>query len=412
MLRRHFLGTMPALAISLPRTVRLGVIGTGNRGTSLLETAVLIDGVSVAAVADVKPEAAAKALAALEKRKMARPKLFANGPEAWRQLLDAGDVDAVLIASPEPLHAPMAVEALRAGKAVLSEVAAATTLEDCWKLVDTVEQTRGFYMLAENCCFYRSNLAVGAMVRAGLFGEITSADCAYIHSVPGLGFTPSGELTWRGQLSRDTANWYPTHSVGPVAQWLGIERGDRFTRIHTLASPSRALPDFAREKFPATAAANRTRYFGDTIVSLMETAQGKLIELKLDTASRRPTISTTHYFLQGVKGAYRDSEGQKSIYLAGAEEKWQDFAAYEARHADRLWKEHGAEAAQSGHGGADLITLFAFFSAVAEKRPSPIDVYDAVAWSSIIPLSTMGVKAKGAAQEFPDFSRGKWQERR
>lgn len=411
MLRRQFLASMPALAISLPRTVRLGVIGTGNRGSSLLETAVAIDGVSVSAIADVKPESTAKALAFLDKKRMPKPKVFADGPEAWRRLLDLGDVDAVLIASPEPLHAPMAVEALQKGKAVLSEVAAATTIEDCWKLVDTVEKTRGFYMLAENCCYYRSNLAVGAMVKSGVFGEITSADCAYIHSVPALGFTPAGDLTWRGQLSRDAANWYPTHSVGPVAQWLGIERGDRFARIHTLASPSRALPDFARQKYPAGSEANRTKYLGDTIVSLIETANGKLIELKLDTISRRPTISTTHYFLQGVKGAYRDSEGQKSIYLEGGAEKWQEFGAYETQHEDALWREHGKEAAQSGHGGADLITLYAFFRAVAEKRPSPIDVYDAVAWSSIIPLSTLGVKAKGAAQEFPDFSRGKWRAR-
>lgn len=385
MLRRRFLA---ALLASPP--IRLGIIGAGNRGTSLGATILDIPNVEITAICDIDAEKPARLIDRIATRGSAKPSV----QDDHRRLLDRIDVDAVLIATPEQTHARIAIDALNSGKAVLSEVAAAVTVEECWQLIEAVERTRGFYMMAENCCYYRSNLAVGAMVAAGLFGELTYADCAYLHSLPNLGYTKPGQPTWRGRLMNDTANWYPTHAIGPVAQWLGIGQKDRFQTIITLASPASRI-------------AGVIPYLGDANISLIQTVNGKLIELRLDTVSARPTVSTTHYLLQGVKGAYRDAEGQKQIWLEGThkENTWGEWQPYEDKFEPAIWRREKVQAKASGHGGADWFTLRAFFEALAAKQPSPIDVYSSVEWSSIIALSTLSVKSKNQPQPFPNFRR-------
>jgi len=381
MQRRTFL----AAFLATP-PLRLGIIGTGNRGTSLGATALDIPNTTITALCDIDPTKPAR----LASKTTPSPYITTD----HRQLLDRSDVDAVLIATPEQTHARIAIDALNRGKAVLSEVAAAVTIEECWQLIGAVERTRGFYMMAENCCYYRSNLAIRAMIAANVFGELTYADCAYLHSLPNLGYTKPGSPTWRGELMRDTVNWYPTHAIGPVAQWLDIRKSDRFATITTMQSPAARI----RGIIP---------YQGDANISLIQTEKGKLIELRLDTVSARPTLSTTHYTLQGTKGVYRDSEGQKTIWLEHThkENTWADFAPYEDKYEAPTWRNEKKQALNSGHGGADWFTLRAFVEAVLNKQPSPIDVYDSVEWSSIIALSTLSVKSKNQPQPFPNFRR-------
>lgn len=381
MQRRTFL----AAFLATP-PLRLGIIGTGNRGTSLGATALDIPNTTITALCDIDPTKPAR----LASKTTPSPYITTD----HRQLLDRSDVDAVLIATPEQTHARIAIDALNRGKAVLSEVAVAVTIEECWQLIEAVERTRGFYMMAENCCYYRSNLAIRAMIAAGLFGELTYADCAYLHSLPNLGYTKPGSPTWRGELMRDTVNWYPTHAIGPVAQWLDIGKSDRFATITTMQSPAARI----RGIIP---------YQGDANISLIQTEKGKLIELRLDTVSVRPTLSTTHYTLQGTKGVYRDSEGQKTIWLEHThkENTWADFAPYEDKYEAPIWRSEKKQALNSGHGGADWFTLRAFVEAVINKQTSPIDVYDSVEWSSIIALSTLSVKSKNQPQPFPNFRR-------
>lgn len=383
MLRRHLLA---GWLVDPP--LRLGIIGTGNRGTSLGAVAAQLPGVDVTALCDIQLSQTAR----LASRLPRPPKTYAEP----QRLLDEAPVDAVLIASPEQTHAALSIAALHAGKAVLCEVAAAVTLDECWQLIEAVRQTRGFYMMAENCCYYRSNLAVLAMARAGLFGDITYADCAYLHSLPHYAFAPDQSLTWRGELMSDYANWYPTHAIGPVAQWLGLNGDNRFATLTALGAPPRRMNSLSPHRF-----------LTDATLALIETTAGQVIELRLDTASARPTVSTTHYLLQGTRGAYRDHEGQQSLWLDGVhrENAWGDFAPYQQRYDDPRWLAEAKQAAATGHGGADWFTLRAFVEAVRKKQPSPIDVYDSVEWSSLIPLTTASVRARGVRQDFPNFRR-------
>jgi predicted dehydrogenase len=384
MQRRTFLAGLLA-----PPPLRLGVIGTGNRGTSLALLTASMPDVEITAICDIQAAQTDRLLSRLPRP----PRVFSK----HQALLDFAALDAVLIATPEQTHARIAIDTLNAGKAVLSEVAAAVTIEECWQLVEAVERTRGFYMMAENCCYYRSNLAVLAMARAGLFGDLTYAECSYLHSLPHYAFQPQGGLSWRGELMRDYANWYPTHAIGPVAHWLGLGKSHRLASLTARTAPPLRM-NSQREG---------QRFLADASTALIETTQGKLITLRLDTVSARPTVSTTHYLLQGTRGAFRDAEGQRSIWIEGVhrDSAWGDWEPYERRYDDPRWQANADRAKASGHGGADWFTIRAFVEALQLRQPSPINVYDSVEWSSLIALTTQSARAQGSPVLIPDFRR-------
>ena len=213
------------------KPIKLAVVG-GHRGASFEHAlAILQERIELAAICDLSE----KVLDAWREKHPGLPTFT-----SYETMLDQADCDAVFICTPLGLHAGQAVQAMQAGKHVLSEVVAADTLDDCWRLVETVEQTGRTYMLAENYCYMRSNMMVNNMARQGVFGETVYAEGAYIHDCCALLFDEKDGLTWRGKMRQGpNRNTYPTHSLGPVAQWMGINRsvgdgtgGDRLVDRH------------------------------------------------------------------------------------------------------------------------------------------------------------------------------------
>ncbi len=387
------------------RDIRIGVIGTGNRGQYLTRVLMGHRGVRFPAVCDIVSEKAEHTAGFIKKQLGKAVETYTKGPKDYLRMLERDDLDAVLVATPMQLHAENSVAAMKAGKHVLSEVAAACTLEECWDLVRAVEQTGLTYMMAENCCYYRQVMLLLNMVEQGLLGECTYAECGYVHDCRWLSFKPDGSLTWRGRLHTDmVGNLYPTHAIGPVAWWMGINKTDRFKTITAMSSPPRGHAAYARRKFGKDHPATKIEWKnGDATNALIKTEKGYLIEIKYDTASPRAYVSTTHYLLQGTKGAYLDDGAR--IYLEGKSKphKWESRRNYEKQYEHPLWKKWGKAAAGAGHGGADYFTTRLFLETLRTGGESPIDVYDAVAWSAIIPLSGASVLAGGAPQTFPDF---------
>ncbi|MGQ9729847.1 MAG: Gfo/Idh/MocA family protein [Candidatus Zipacnadales bacterium] len=394
--------------------LRLAVIGVGSRGAHLLRIALAFPEVQVPALCDINEAHLNRAVGLVREERGNEPAGYSEGPTEYRRLLERGDVDAVLIATPMQLHGPMAIDSLRAGKHVLSEVAACMTLEECWGIVKAQQESKKLYMLAENCCYYRHSLAVLNMVREGLFGQCTYAECGYVHDCRALAFNPDGSLTWRGELARDyIGNLYPTHALGPVARWLGINRGDRLESLVACTTAQASMERYAKLRFGADHPAAQIEFaVGDSTSTLIRTAKGVVIDLRYDTVSARPCASTTHLTLQGMTASYEDRDGRQSIWIDGRSDQYvfEPFAKYAGEYDDPLWKEHGEEAAQSGHGGADYFVVQQFLEAVREGGPSPIDAIDAATWSCIIPLSAASIRAGSAPQEIPDFSEGRWQQ--
>lgn len=388
--------------------VRLAVVGGRRGGHFGRVLTALAEKVELTAVCDLSAAVTARWR---EECPWARP--FAR----YEDLLAGGVCDAVLLATPLPLHAGQAVQALRAGLHVLSEVTAAATLEECWELVETVEATGRTYMLAENYCYMRPNMLVRRLVEAGLFGRLTYAEGAYIHDCRHLMFDEAGGLTWRGELRRWDGNLYPTHSLGPVAQWLGVNRGDRLVETLTWTTPAVARQLYAERRFGHDHPAARYAWIGgDSATTLIRAASGAVIVLRVDVSSPRPH-NMTHYLLQGTQAAYvsaRHEDEEPLVWIDGRspgqsppDAAWEPLWRYADEFEHPRWRERGALAAGSGHGGGDFFVIEDFVDAVRAGSPPPIDVYDAVTWSAISPLSVASVAAGGRPVAVPDFRRAR-----
>jgi predicted dehydrogenase len=409
---------------------RLAIAG-GHRGASFGNAiAALGDMLELVAICDPAETARSKWLAA-------NPALTAY--DSFERMLDDPRIDAVFIATPMPLHAAQSIQALKAGKHVLSEVIAAVTLEECWELAETVEQTGMTYMMAENYCYRRETMFVRNMAEQGAFGEITFAEGAYIHDCRDLNLNADGTRTWRGnlragnsQLSR--GNGYPTHSLGPVAQWLGINRTDRLLRTTTFVTKSAARHEWAKHVLPeghpdADSAAWMNS--ADSASTIIQTEQGRVISLRFDSASPRPH-NMVYYGLQGTKGAFmsrRHDDEDPLVWLDGVSPgtspanfmhegmarpenheslghpRWQVLWDMAEQYEHPAWKAQGEQATRSGHGGGDFFVLQDFATAILEGTRPPIDVYDAVTWSSITPLSIQSVARNGTPMDVPNFKR-------
>jgi predicted dehydrogenase len=388
---------------------RLGFVGVGARGTGLLKTVLDVPGAEVRAVCDIDEAAARNAQALVGARTGATPDAYTDGDRDWASLCARDDLDAVVIATPWEWHAPIAIAAMRAGKYVGTEVPACGTVKECWDLVRTSEKTGMPCMMLENVNYFRSVLAMTRMAHEGVLGEITHAQAGYQHDCRFLAFTDDGRLTWRGKhFAEKNGNLYPTHAIGPVAWWMDINRGDRFVRLSSASTVSRSLKDYARAKFGADhPLAKRDYAQGDVNTSLIETANGRTITLYYNTSSPRPYDLTLR--LQGTKGIIEG--GAERVYLEGKspDDQWEPFGPYQERDEHPLWDALEEPALKNGgHGGCDYITLYEFVKAVRTRAQTPQDVYDAAAWSAMVPLSIESVSKHGQSVEVPDFTEGKW----
>jgi hypothetical protein len=393
--------------------VRLGIIGVGARGLGMLGEWLAVDNVAVTAICDIDTEQIAKATKKIEAAGQKTPAVFSKNDRDFENLCARDDVDFVYIATPWDWHVPMALAGMARGKHVGIEVPAALTLEECWKLVDASEKTRRHCMIMENCCYGYNEMLVLSMVRAGLFGPLLHAEAAYNHDLRALLFANRSEGLWRRfpHVKRN-ANLYPTHGLGPVANYLAINRGDRFDTLVSMSSPALGLDEYREKKVPRDDPRWREKYVcGDVNTSLIRTAQGRTIMLQHNVTSPRPYDRLNS--IQGTRGIFRDFPAR--IYIEGQEgpERYTNLDAHKAQHESKLWREVGDLARKrGGHGGMDYIMVYRVAECIRRGLPPDMDVYDAAAWSAPTPLSETSVAHGGAPVRFPDFTRGGWQQAR
>lgn len=341
-----------------------------------------------------------------------------TGVESFAELIEKADFDAVFIATPIEFHFEQSVAALKAGKHVLCEVFAASELEQLEMLVETVEDTGLVYMMAENYVYTRQNMMVLDMTQKGVFGDITYAEGMYIHDCRRLRLDNEGNVTWRGEMLKNVrGNTYPTHSLGPVAKWMGLTDRDFMKRSSTFISRQAAMNDYVRKHFGSDHPSLQKGFwaYGDSVITVIECDSGALIVLRFDGDSNRPH-NTSHYHLQGVNASFMSGrhtnedpivwiDGSSSKNQYGEAEKWDSLWKYEMLYEHPLWVEHMDQASGFGHGGSDFFVLRDFVDAILSHSRPFIDVYDAASWSSIVPISIESVKKGGAPIDIPRFLR-------
>jgi hypothetical protein len=427
------LGSAPLMAKAKPAAsrLRLGMIGTGLRGQVLLRELLRRDDVEMTAFCDIEPIMLGKALAMADKAGKPRPRTWGENrdPEAWRAMLAAGGLDGVIIATPWEWHAPMAIAAMQAKIPVGCEVVAGITLQDHWDVLNVQLKTGTPYMLLENVCYRRDVLAVLQMVRAGLFGELVHLQGGYQHDLRAVKFNsgdparPYGggvefgakgwsEARWRTEHSVErNGDLYPSHGIGPCAVYANIHRGNRFTHINAFASKARGLREYVRTQGGAQHPNTKVRFkLGDIVTTTLACENGETIILQHDTSLPRPY--SLGFRVQGTKGLWMDINHGVHVEGISADHQWEPLQKYQDRFEHPLWKRYAKDAEGAGHGGMDFFVIHAFVEALKAGEPMPIDIYDAVAWSAITPLSEQSIAEGFKTLSFPDFTAGLWKTRK
>jgi hypothetical protein len=407
--------TMIGVPFEARERVRLGIIGVGGRGTSLLQDLLAVEKVEVKAICDLVPEKVTKAQKTVTDAGQAEPKGFSKGEWDFKNLTEL-ELDIIYIATPWNWHVPMALGAMRNGKHAAVEVPACTTLQECWDLVETSEATRKHCVILENCCYGSTEMMVLGMVRDGLFGEITHGEAAYLHDLRSILTSSEGEGLWRRvpHIQRN-GNLYPTHGLGPVAHYMDINRGDRFDYMVSVSSSEASLSAYVKANFADGDPKRAERYTcGDMNTSIIRTQRGCTILLQHDVVNPRPYSRLNS--ISGTKGIFADYPPR--VFIDGPidgpkdgakKEDWENIDAFREKYEHPLWKTTGELARKmGGHGGMDYIMNYRLMDCLKRGLVPDINVYDAAAWSAPTPLSETSVAQNGAPQKFPDFTRGKW----
>lgn len=391
--------------------VRVGIIGLGMRGPGAVNRLSKIEGVEIKALCDIVPERAEK-----QKAKLAgthhNPDLYSGSAMAWKKLCERDDIDLVYVVTPWDWHTPMCVYAMEHGKHAVSEVPIATTLDECWQLVETSERTKKHCVMMENCCYDFFELLTLNMVRQGYFGEMVHGEGAYIHDLVDLNFKKDGYTDmWRLEenATRD-GNLYTTHGLGPICWALDINRGDKMEYLNSMSSADFTMHDHAvalAEEDPFFNKWASQKYRGNMNTTCIKTNKGRTIMLQHDISSPRP-YSRIH-LVAGTKGIARKWPTPGKIAIGHEWKTEAEFKEIEEKFTPELIRKVGDMAKKiGGHGGMDFIMDWRLIDNLRNGLPLDNDVYDGALWSAVSPLSEASVANRSNSIEVPDFTRGAW----
>tara|TARA_E500000075_G_scaffold134699_1_gene152225 strand:- start:349 stop:1743 length:1395 start_codon:yes stop_codon:yes gene_type:complete len=402
--------------------VRIGIIGVGARGSGHIRQLASIEGTEIVAICDVYEDLvkrSMKACKSIDRNRHGQIKAYYGDENQWLKMLETEKLDAVFVATNWNNHAPMAIETMKHGADVFVEVPLAVTLSEMWQLVDTSERTKKHCMMMENVNYGREELIYLNMCRQGLLGELLHAEAAYIHELRfQMEEQKRGTGSWRTyHYAKRNGNLYPTHGLGPVAQYMSLARGeDQFGTLTSFSTPGRGRALYASKHYPADHKWNQLDYKGgDLNTSIIKTAMGKTVMVQWDETSPRPY--TRHNLVQGTLGIVAGYPNRVALEggVPGAtkdHESWAEgkqlkelFETYE----HPLYKRIGDLAKKmGGHGGMDFLMLYRIIECLQKGLPLDQNIYEGAFWSAVAPLSETSVAQNGMPQQFPDFTRGNW----
>ncbi len=395
--------------------VRVGFIGVGSRGTGAIGRYIHIENARIVAVCDLVQENIDNVQARLLKAGYPTEVDSYVGEDTWKQVCERDDIDLIYICTDWVHHTPMAVYAMEHGKHVAVEVPAATSIAECWQLVNTCERTRRHCMMLENCVYDFFEVTTLAMAQQGLFGELYFGEGGYIHNLDAV-WTRYWD-NWRIKFNRDhRGDNYPTHGLGPLCQVFDIHRGDRMVTLVSMDSKPVHSAEKGRELVDAAEFAE-----GDHTVTLIRTAKDRMIQIQHNVYASRPYSRL--YALTGSDG-YAVKYPEPHICLKP--EKMPERIAYDDLGSEKFLPEKEYEALMAlyepafvseiketakkvgGHGGMDYIMDYRLIWCLQHGLPLDQDVYDAAEWCSLVELSRLSIEGGNAPVAVPDFTRGYW----
>lgn len=389
--------------------VRIGFVGVGGQGSVHVDNLLTIEGVEIRAICDIVEWKVARAQDAVVAADQAKPAGYSRGPRDFERMCAEQELDLVFTATPWEWHVPVLLAAMRNGKHAATEVPAAMSVDDCWQLVETAEKLQKHCLMMENCCYDRREMLALHLVRLGMLGEILHGECGYLHDLRAIKFAKEGEGLWRRAWSQThDGNLYPTHGLGPIAQCMNVNRGNRFDFLVSMSSNHRGLEQYAADHFAETDPRRHEAYkLGDVNVTLIRTLKGQTITVGHNTNNARPYSRVN--LVQGTKGIIQGWPDRVYIEGRSPEDRWETLDRYYDEFEHPLWKSDRVKNATNGHGGMDFLEDWRLIACLRAGLPTDQNVYDAAAWSCLVDLTERSVAARGRPQDVPDFTRGRWQ---
>ncbi len=396
--------------------VRVGLVGLGDRGTGAVWRMPYQEFATVVALCDLYPERVERAQGILEQLGAPRALYEFSGEEGYKQLCERDDIDLVYLAVPWQLHTPIAIYAMEHGKHVAIEVPAATSIQECWDLVNTSERTRKHCMMLENCCYDFFELTCLNMIQQGLFGEVVHVEGSYCHNLDPYWDGYQGD--WRMIYNRaHHGDVYPTHGIGPICQDINIHRGDKMDLLVAMDSDAFAGQAIADKRYGEGAFDYAN---GDHTTTMIRTRKGKTILVEHNVVTPRPY--SRMYQVTGTKG-FANKYPNEGLALGSGE---MTNVAYDNLDAEQYMSDAERDAVMQaykhpiiadleevarkvgGHGGMDFIMDYRLFYCLHYGLPLDQDVYDAAEWSSLVELTEVSIKHGSMPVVMPDFTRGEW----
>lgn len=389
------------------KNIKMAIIGLGGRGTWWLGELLKMEDVEIIAVCDKFEDRMENG------RRMCAERYGHEiyGSVKWQDVIDRDDgAEAVMITTYWNDHVKIAIAAMKKGKYAAFEVGPAQSIRQCWDLVRTYEETGTPCMLMENCCYNREEMTVLNMIKKGLFGEVIHCQGGYQHDIRGVADSMKRDHERAWHYLHRNAELYPTHELGPIMSYLGINRGNRLMSLNSMATKSRGLSKYIHDKCaPDHPLADADFKLGDVVTTTIRCANGETIVLTHDTSTPRPYSRGGR--VQGTCGIWM--EDLRAIHIEGrsAKDVWEPMANYMDEFEHPLWKKTGAADFTGGHGGMDWLVMRAFLEAVRRRIQTPIDVYDSATLMAIAVLSEESISMGSAPVAIPDFTDGMWLKR-
>ncbi|NKI33364.1 Gfo/Idh/MocA family protein [Croceivirga thetidis] len=402
--------------------LRAAFIGVGARGGYHLKFLAALPGTEVVAISDLYEDLVKEKLGWVrevsESDRHQDIKLYWGSEDKWKTMLEEVRPDVVFIATNWANHAPMAIESMKKGAHAMVEVPIALTLQEMWDIVDTSESTQKHCMMLENVNYSRDELMFLNMCRKGVVGELLHAEAAYIHELRWqMEEQDRGTGSWRTHhYANRNGNLYPTHGLGPVAQYMNLGRGDdTFASLVSFSTPAMGRKSYAEANYATDHKWNKLDFKGgDLNTSILKTNLGRTIMVQWDETSPRPYSRLN--LIQGTKGTLAGFPTRVALE-GGVEGVTKDHHSwvrgdnlevlYE-KYDHPLYKRLNQAAKGSGHGGMDGIMVYRIVECLQKGLPLDQNVYEGCFWSAVAPLSERSVASGGSPQPFPDFTRGNW----
>jgi len=389
--------------------VRVGYIGIGGRGLGSVRRMRLIEGVEIKALCDILEEKVNNGQKALAEMGLPAAKAYTGNEEIWKEMCQDPDLDLIYVATPRHLHPEMCIFAMESGKHVATEIPAAPTIESAWKLVETSETTKKYCCILENCTYDFWELLALNMARQGFFGEVVHVDAGYIHDQREINVDKA--KAWRiEEFINRNGNIYPTHGLGPACQLLNINRGDRLDYMVSMSTL-----DFTMAPIIAELAKTDDHYkkyvgkwkLGNMNTSTLMTQNGKTIMLQYNISNPRPydrlqQVVGTKAITKKYPEPSRIATGHEWLNPEETDSLIKKFTPPLVTLVGEMAKKVG------GHGGQDFLMEWRLIDCLRNGLPIDQDVYDAAAWSSVVPLSAWSVENSSAPVKFPDYTCGSW----